>query len=102
MDSFAASVRSGKNISLVNDLKAWSDNCHHTRLASATVESLLRWAITGKATWQAAVPYAYEVWEYLFGSPAPTWKDWNGSERRYEFDAEGWRCWFQSLSGTDS
>jgi hypothetical protein len=48
------------------------------------------------------VPYAYGVWEYLFGTPAPTWKERNDSERKYEFDAEGWRRWFQSLSGTDA
>jgi hypothetical protein len=101
VDSFAAAVRSGKNRSLINDLKAWGDDFHHTRLVSATVESLLRWTITS-TTWQAAVPYAYEVWQYLFGAPAPTWKEWNDSERRYEFDADGWRRWFQSLSGTDA
>lgn len=101
VDSFAAAVRSGKNRSLVNDLKAWADNVQHARLVSATVESLLRWTITG-TTWQAVVPYAYDVWEYLFGTPAPTWKEWNDSERKYEFDAEGWRRWFQSLSGADA
>lgn len=101
VDSFTAAVRSGKNRSLVNDLRAWADNLRDARLASATVESLLRWTITG-TTWKTAVPYAYDVWAYLFGTPAPTWKEWNDSERRYEFDAEGWRCWFQSLSGTDA
>jgi hypothetical protein len=97
VDSFAAAVRSGKNKSLVNELKAWTDNLPHARLISAIVESLLRWTITG-TTWQAAVPYAYEVWAYLFGTPVPTWKEWNDSERKYEFDSEGWRRWFQSLS----
>jgi hypothetical protein len=101
VDSFAAAVRSGKNRSLINGLKAWADNLRRARLASATVESLLRWTITS-TTWQAAVPYAHEVWAYLFGTPAPTWKEWNDSERKYEFDAEGWRRWFQSLSGTDA
>ena len=71
VDSFATAVRSGKNRSVVNDLKAWADNVRHKPLVSATVESLLRWTITG-TTWQAAVPYAYQVWEYLFGTPAPT------------------------------
>jgi len=101
VDSFAASARRGKNKSLVNDLKVWADSLRHARLPSATVESLLRWTITG-TTWQAAVPYAYEVWAYLFGTPAPTWKEWNNSERKYEFDADGWRRWFQSLSGADA
>jgi len=100
VDSFEAAVRSGKNRSLVNDLKAWAWNLRHARLVSATVESLLRWTITG-TTWKAAVPYAYDVWAYLFGTPAPAWKEWNDSERKYEFDAEGWRRWFESLSGTD-
>jgi hypothetical protein len=101
VDSFAAAVRSGKNKSLVSELRAWADNPRHTPLTSANVESLLRWTITG-ITWQAAVPYAYEVWGYLFGTPAPTWKEWNDSERKYEFDAEGWRRWFQSLNETDA
>ena len=47
-----------------------------------------RWTITG-TTLKAAAPYAYDVWAYLFGMPAPTWKEWNDSERKYEFDAEG-------------
>jgi len=101
VDRFAAAVRSGKNRSLVNDLKSWADSSRHTPLTSATVESLLRWTITG-TTWQAAVPYAYEVSAYLFGTPAPTWKEWNDSERKYEFDAERWRRWFQSLNGADA
>jgi hypothetical protein len=93
VDSFAAAVPSGKNRSLVNNLTSWADNLQRSGLVSATVESLLRWTITG-TTWQAAVPHAYDVWGYLFGTPAPTWKGWNHSERKYEFDAEGWRRWF--------
>lgn len=100
VDAFAAAVRSGKNRSLVNELRVWADNLPHGRLGSATVESLLRWTITG-TTWKAAVPYAYDVWAYLFGSPAPTWKQWNDSERKYCFDADAWQRWFQSLNGTD-
>jgi len=101
VDSFAAAVRSSKNKSLVNDLKDWADNVRHSRLASRTVESLLRWTITS-TTWQAAVPYAYEIWAYLIGTPVPTWKQWNDSERKYKFDAEGWRRWFQGLNETDA
>jgi Endonuclease NucS len=99
VDTFASVVRSGKNKSLVADLKAWAENPHYARLTSATVESLLRWTTTEASTWKASVPYAYEVWAYLFGTPAPTWKKWNHGERRYEFDAEGWRKWFESLNG---
>jgi len=100
VDGFAAAVRSGKNRSLVNDLKHWVEDVHHGHLASETVESLLRWTITG-TIWKAAVPYAYEVWAYLFGTPAPTWKQWNDSERRYEFDSRGWQRWFESLREPD-
>jgi hypothetical protein len=99
VDTFASVVRSGKNKSLVEDLKAWAENPRYTRLASATIESLLRWTTTGATTWKASLPYAHEVWAYLFGTPAPTWKNWNHGEGRYEFDAEGWRKWFESLSG---
>jgi hypothetical protein len=99
VDKFASAVRSGKNKSLVEDLKTWAENPRHARLTSATVESLLRWTTTEATTWRASVPYAYEVWAYLFGTPAPTWKNWNHSQRRYEFDAEGWRKWFASLNG---
>jgi hypothetical protein len=87
-----------KNKSLVDDLKHWSENPRYRRLTSATVESLLRWTITSN-TWNASVHYAYEVWTYLFGTPAPIWKNWNHGERRYEFDKEGWLKWFESLSG---
>ena len=99
VNTFASVVRSGKNKSLVEDLKAWAENPRYARLTSATVESLLRWTTTGATTWKVSVPYAYEVWAYLFGTPAPTWKNWNHGEGRYEFDAEGWRKWFESLSG---
>jgi hypothetical protein len=40
------------------------------------------------------------VWAYLFGTPVPAWKTWNDHERKYEFDAEAWRRWFESLSGS--
>ena len=99
VDTFASVVRSGKNRSLIEDLKRWAENTRHAHLSSATVESLLRWTTTGATTWKASVPYAYEVWAYLFGTPAPTWKNWNHGEGRYEFDQEGWRKWFESLSG---
>jgi len=99
VDTFASVVRSGKNKSLVEDLKAWAENPRYARLTSATIESLLRWTTTGATTWKASLPYAHEVWAYLFGTPAPTWKNWNHGEGRYEFDAEGWRKWFESLSG---
>ncbi len=98
VDTFGSSVRSGKNKSLVNDLKSWAENPRYARLSSSTIESLLRWTTTETPTWKAAVPYAYDVWSYLFGTPAPTWKKWKHSERRYEFDAEGWRKWFESLN----
>lgn len=97
VDEFASVVRSGKNKSLVEDLKRWAENPRHARLTSVTIESLLRWTITG-TTWKASVSHAYLVWSFLFGTPAPTWKNWNHGERRYEFDAEGWRKWFESLS----
>jgi len=96
VDAFASAVRSAKNKSLVDNLKTWAADARHAQLASATVESLLRWTITG-TTWQAAVPFAFDVWTFLFGTPVPTWKTWNDSERRYEFDAEAWRRWFESL-----
>ena len=99
VDTFASVVRSGKNKSLVEDLKRWAENPRYARLSSATVESLLRWTTTGATTWKASVPYAYEIWAYLFGTPAPTWKNWNHGEGRYEFDREGWRKWFESLGG---
>lgn len=99
LDTFASVVRSGKNKSLVEDLKRWAENPAYARLTSVTVESLLRWTTTGATTWKASVPYAYEVWAYLFGTPAPTWKNWNHGEGRYEFDAGGWRKWFESLNG---
>jgi hypothetical protein len=99
VDTFASVVRSGKNKSLVEDLKAWAENPRYARLNSATIESLLRWTTTGATTWKASSPYAHEVWAYLFGTPAPTWKNWNHGVGRYEFDAEGWRKWFESLSG---
>jgi hypothetical protein len=99
VDTFSSAVRSGKNKSLIEDLKLWGENPRYARLTSVTIESLLRWTTTESTTWQASVTYAYDVWDYLFGTPAPTWKRWNHSERRYEFDAEGWRKWFESLSG---
>jgi hypothetical protein len=99
VDTFASAVRSGKNKSLVEDLKVWAENPRSARLTSATVESLLRWTTTDSKTWKASVPYAYDVWAYLFGTPAPTWKNWNHGERRYELDTEGWRKWLESLSG---
>lgn len=98
VDTFASVVRSGKNRSLVEDLKRWAENPRYARLTSTTVESLLRWTTTGATTWKASVPYAYELWAYLFGTPAPTWKNWNHGEGKYEFDADGWRKWFESLS----
>jgi Endonuclease NucS len=102
VDTFASVVRSGKNKSLIEDLKRWAENPRYSRLTSTTVESLLRWTTTGATTWKASVPYAYEVWAYLFGTPAPTWKNWNHGEGRYEFDAEGWRKWFESLSASSA
>lgn len=100
VDTFASVVRSGKNKTLVEDLKRWAENPRYGRLSSATIESLLRWTTTGATTWKASVPYAHEVWVYLFGTPAPTWKNWNHGEGRYEFDADGWRKWFDSLNGS--
>ena len=87
VDAFASAVRSGRNKSLVRDLGTWAENPRHSRLTSATVESLLRWTITG-TTWKAAVPFAHDVWTLLFGTPVPTWKRWNDSARRYEFEDE--------------
>jgi Endonuclease NucS len=101
VDTFASVVRSGKNKSLVEELRCWAENPRHAHLTSVTVESLLRWTTTGATTWKASVPYAYEVWAYLFGAPAPTWKNWNHREGRYEFDTEAWRKWFESLSGAE-
>jgi hypothetical protein len=99
VDTFASVVRSGKNKTLVEDLKRWAENPRYGRLSSAIIESLLRWTTTGATTWKASVPYAHEVWACLFGTPAPTWKNWNHGESRYEFDARGWRRWFESLNG---
>jgi len=101
VDTFASVVRSGKNKSLAEDLRNWAENPQYERLTSATVESLLRWTTTESTTWKASVPYAYDVWAYLFGTPAPMWKNWNHGEGRYEFDQEGWRKWFESLKGAN-
>jgi hypothetical protein len=83
----------------VNELKAWAGNPQHARLTTATVESLLRWT-NNRSNWKANAPHAFDVWIYLFGAPAPTWKEWNDSERKYEFDVHGWQRWFQSLNET--
>lgn len=95
---FESSVKSKKNRSVVDELRIWASDPLHGQIAQKTYFSLLRWVTT--SGWKYAVPHAEALWVYLFGSPAPTWYSWNQNERRYKFDQDGWRRWFDSLRST--
>jgi hypothetical protein len=95
VESFGSSVASKKNISLIRELRDWASDPPHGRLAQGTYFSLLRWVTTSR--WKYAVPHAQALWEYLFGTPAPSWYKWDQNERRYLFDSDGWKVWFESL-----
>jgi hypothetical protein len=94
VDGFQESVPSGKNAHLVADLRNWSANPRST-WSLGSCSSLLRWVTT--SGWKAAVPAAGSIWEYMFGRPAPTWYVWDQSRRKYDFDSQGWKVWYESL-----
>ncbi len=96
LDAFSHAVRSKKNSSVVRNLRAWAASPRYSVLSSATIESLLRWALN-ESNWKANAQDAFEVWKFLFGSPAPTWKNWDELEKRYELDSNGWQQWYASL-----
>jgi hypothetical protein len=93
--SFAISVPSSKNSTLVKKLIEWGSDPANNRLSKYTCFRLLRWVST--SGWQQAVPHAEAIWVYLFGSPVPTWYRWDQSSKAYRFDPEAWRVWFDSL-----
>lgn len=94
IDAFEEAVPSRKNAYLVADLRRWASNPRSTwPLGSCRV--LLRWVTT--SVWKTAVAPAGEIWSHLFGRPAPTWYVWNQGSKKYEFDADGWRQWYESL-----
>jgi hypothetical protein len=96
IDAFDQAVPSRRNRTLVADLRRWAADPGRSWPHEAC-RRLLRWVITGNATWKRAVPAAEAVWGYLFGRPIPTWSTWNSGERRYEFDQSAWQLWFESL-----
>lgn len=94
VDGFQQSVPSRKNAHPVADLGNWAAN-PRSAWGLGSCSSLLRWVTT--SGWKDAVPAAEAIWEYMFGRPAPTWYVWDRSRRRYDFDAQGWRVWYESL-----
>jgi hypothetical protein len=92
IDAFELAVPSRRNARLVRNLREWASMPTRPFMLSDS-QSLLRWVIT--SGWKAAVPHATELWQFLFGLPAPEWYVWNGS--KYDFDVAGWTQWFNSL-----
>jgi hypothetical protein len=95
VDAFEQSVPSGKNTSLVRELKQWAKS-PSSRWPEKSNNSLLRWVTT--SSYKSAVPCAWDIWRHLFGEPAPTWYVWNQASRSYEFDHLAWKIWFESLN----
>jgi len=95
VDTFEQVVRSRKNSSLVANLKTWASDSRSTHWPIGSCSSLLRWVTT--SGWKTAVPAAESIWRYLFGQPAPNWYVWNQGRKKYEFNAEAWKAWYDSL-----
>jgi hypothetical protein len=96
IDAFGQAVASRKNATLIEELRSWAANPSHSRWMHKSNCSLLRWVTT--SMYKSTVPHSLRVWTYMFGVPAPTWYVWDQSKRAYQFDAEGWRVWFESLN----
>lgn len=94
IDQFERAVPSQRNAAVINELRRWSANPDSMRWPLKSNQSLLRWVTT--SSYKSVVPHALALWKYLFGEPAPTWYVWTQS-RGYEFDADGWREWYESL-----
>ncbi len=94
VDGFEQSVPSGRNAHLVADLRNWAATPRST-WSLGSCSSLLRWVTT--SGWKAAVPTAAAIWEYMFGRPTPTWYVWDQGRRKYDFDIQGWKVWYESL-----
>lgn len=95
VDAFEQAVPSRRNASLVANLKIWATDSRSAHWPIGSCSSLLRWVTT--SGWKTAVPAAESIWRYLFGQPAPTWYVWNQGRRKYEFNAEEWKVWYDSL-----
>jgi Endonuclease NucS len=95
VSSFETSARSRKNAVLSRELREWASDPANAWLGKDTYFSLLRWVTT--SGWKYTVPHAEALWIYLFGAPAPTWYKWNQSDRKYQFDSDAWKTWFDSL-----
>ena len=93
IQSFEDAVPSCRNARVIASLREWEAGNAGSALALSECQSLLRWVTT--SGWKSAVPAAEAIWSHLFGRPAPTWQTWAG--RRYEFDAGGWKRWYESL-----
>jgi hypothetical protein len=65
------------------------------RLASATVESLLRWTRVGTTRGSRPCPM-----RGLGIFIRHTRSEWDETERKHGMDTEGWRRWSQSLNGS--
>ncbi len=95
VDAFQEAVPSRRNARLVEELKRFGLNPCSCHWLHASNKSLLRWVTT--SSYKAAVPYAFAIWKYLFGEPAPTWYVWHQGTG-YTFNPKEWKVWFGSLS----
>jgi hypothetical protein len=95
VDAFQDAVPSKRNAGLVEDLKRFGGNPCSSHWLHSSNRSLVRWVTT--SSYKAAVPFAFALWKYLFGEPAPTWYVWNQGTG-YAFDPEAWKVWFGSLN----
>lgn len=82
--------------SLVVDLERWAADPTR-RLHERTCRRLLGWVVTTGNACADSAPAAYDVWRFLFGSPAPTWYPLIGTSGLRERDVRQWEAWFQSL-----
>jgi hypothetical protein len=95
VDAFEQAVPSGKNATLVRELKQWATNPRSSRWPHRSNAQLLRWVTT--SSYKTAVPHSWAIWKYLFGEPTPTWYVWDQGKRAYAFDPQAWTVWFESL-----
>lgn len=93
VSAFQEAVSSKRNARIVEDLMNFGANPCSSHWPHSSNSSLLRWVTT--SSYKEAVPCAFSIWKYMFGEPAPTWYVWH--QKRYIFDPEAWKVWFESL-----
>jgi hypothetical protein len=87
--------------SLIIFLKEWGNSIKQGKseiFPFSYYSRLLRWSITD--AWHITsepIDTTRELWKFLFGSPIPTFYQYNRYEREYEVNVEQWKEWYEMI-----